>query len=76
MPTYLIIPDPKILVHVPLTGWRGWLNRYLRIPFPRPRVVVQDGSLLTCHPDNVPAVTEYLRTCGLSYRVQPREVAQ
>lgn len=73
-----IIADHFCPAYSPLTGIRYYLNRYLRIPFQRGRVVYRlaDGAFV-CNPDTVPVLTRYMRAQGYECRVQPKlEVAK
>lgn len=73
-----IIADIHCRTFQPLTGWRWFLNRYLRIQFKQGRVVYRlpDGSFV-CSPNTVPVLTQFLRMQGYECKVQPKlEVAK
>jgi hypothetical protein len=68
---YIIQPDPRCPVYGPHVGWRKWVHRFLRIPFKKPRVVLQDGQRLICNPDTLRWITTFLDGQGVQYRVLP-----
>lgn len=65
MARYRLIPDPRVPAFDQLTGWRWFLNKFLRIPFARARVVIQtaDGAFV-CNPATVGVVTTFWRAHG------------
>jgi hypothetical protein len=71
MPRHLILrSDQNLPTHTPLVGWRAFLNKWLRIPFTRGRVVlVGPRNYLTTHPDNLQIVRKGLETIGYSIEI-------
>lgn len=68
---FVIVPDRNCPTYAPLPGWRGWLNRWLRIPFRRGRVVFSVGNQLVCSPATAAALAAYLVSVGHTYKIRP-----
>lgn len=70
MPRKLILhSNPNLAVFTPLSGWRAFLNKWLRIPFKQGRVVIiGHGNRLYTNPTNTQIVRRLLESKG--YQVE------
>ena len=71
-PVIYIQPNPYLRERDPLTGWRAWARRWLRIPFAQGRVVVaMPGNVWVTHPNNVQSVAEACRRGKVAFEIIP-----
>ncbi len=76
-PVYKIVPDPRVPAFDRLYGWRWLLNKVLRIPFKRARVVIQtaDGAFV-CNPETVSVLTTFWRANGHEFEIDRSAVVK
>ena len=68
--SYLIIADRNCPINRPLTGLRGFLAKYLRVPFKPDYVVFRTpGNKLYCNPATVAKLTATLTAKGIAWHM-------